>query len=1136
MTYLQKIIFGIFLFFSCVLIAQQHGVEGGNITWEFKQENNVGYIRFYLKVDNEDGSYGDMSGLQPVLTNLRTRVRGSGYNVTQDGSFGEKTFYFYPVQKQYLDIMANEADPNFILKKESIYRRAERGSADLNSFKDKVPTDVNTNPMGWDKEGVRNVLKGPDGYKIPPQLKTSYYQTLWLEVDPRQWDYASYIDVAVTMRTRGLDRLPLPPTEDHPYGSFYRYRSPGERFTSSFIDELWRFRGRNYKTEHNLSDPPVFRARIYPHYDKNGNQIPFDKTQDKSAVPFNMGYQGVLQNGQGSLIASAYDEDGDLLVYRWDDPIDIANHENGGNWSTNSFFNNYFWNNSKNGIIKWRSWNRTYGMQPTLDVNDENGDGTPQDYENETYTIKGKSYNDFYQYRNNKLFNHEIYFTRNADFYISQGELSEVVTERDYPIRYLLPQASKPEYVVNYNESSDILSIGGPTGTGNWGVVDGVGKIGVRSPWRYDRIYWADRDPYVNENGTVSSGTASSTTGYDLPASIGFSSTSPLYPEQDQESYLNPFTGVVSFTHKSSLPTGIMDFEQGVSDQDLWGNEEFYGNGKYANAYNHDNNAGFRSSSIAIDQYRDGRLIGTVFTETYYEIIPTIQRATNSNKVLQEKTPTNLNPSISINYDSSTIVEQTEFSLPSSVDLSNILRRIRPQLDPTIESIPYGAGAAINNNGEVLKYNTNIVQGSTVSLTLNVTDPNPSDEVSLTVYPTDPRITSTITNTIQLTETSTGNYDFSWTAPETLFDDLYSNSTTLSKTVRFIFHAKDNYGVTPDFYGNDYGLDRFGKSTDLNNSNLKSKHIPGLDLNTLSGNDVEAFDVVVWKNPKIEITASNSSGSLATAQTTNDGTVSVTFTITDVPDPSEISITNTLSADDILVSSTATLTNFTVTSDPYVYTATLSPTQDASLAPVSTTVTVTAGSWGYSRAITGQTFEFSNINTDTYEWTSLRANPTITITPAKAILKSEETIRIDFETSLPTTDFTIEDIINSNPGIGTFANFATVSSTSYQVDYTPYQFGSDQAPTGIVSNSLIFNVNSNLFSESIVGNLNTESNTNLNIDTRVPTATISLTFQNGFNLSTQQATGTISINFSEDVQFNSASISTTLNSFIGYLN
>jgi len=235
MTYLQKIIFGIFLFFSCVLIAQQHGVEGGNITWEFKQENNVGYIRFYLKVDNEDGSYGDMSGLQPVLTNLRTRVRGSGYNVTQDGSFGEKTFYFYPVQKQYLDIMANEADPNFILKKESIYRRAERGSADINSFKGKESTDVNTNPMGWDKEGVRNVLKGPDGYKIPPQLKTSYYQTLWLEVDPRQWDYASYIDVAVTMRTRGLDRLPLPPTEDHPYGSFYRYRSPGERFTSSLL-------------------------------------------------------------------------------------------------------------------------------------------------------------------------------------------------------------------------------------------------------------------------------------------------------------------------------------------------------------------------------------------------------------------------------------------------------------------------------------------------------------------------------------------------------------------------------------------------------------------------------------------------------------------------------------------------------------------------------------------------------------------------------------------------------------------------------------------------------------------------------------------------------------------------------------
>ena len=518
MTYLQKIIFGIFLFFSCVLSAQQHGVEGGNITWEFKQvprtrtfvgsygrlesvTDTVGYIRFYLKVDNEYGSYGDMSGLQPVLTNLRTRVRGSGYSVTQDGSFGEKTFYFYPVQKQYLDIMASEADPNFILKKESIYRRTERGSADLKSFKGKESTDV-TNPMGWDKEGVRNVLKGPDGYKIPPQLKTSYYATLWLEVDPRQWDYASYIEVAVRMQTRGLDRLPLPPSEDHPYGSFYRDRSPQERFTSSFIDELWRFRGRNYKTEHRLSDPIVFRARIYPHYDKNGNQIPFDKTQDKSAVPFNMGYQGVLQNGQGSLIASASDEDGDLLVYRWDDPIDIANHENGGNWSTNTFFNNYFWNNSKNGIIKWRSWNRTYGMQPTLDVNDENGDGTPQDYENQTYTIKGQSYNDFYQFGSG-LFNHEIYFTRIADAFKAQGLLT-LETGQPWAINYFLPQASKPEYVVDYTQPENILSLGGPTGTGEWGVVDNVGKIGVRRPWQYDRIYWADRDPYVNETLPVS--------------------------------------------------------------------------------------------------------------------------------------------------------------------------------------------------------------------------------------------------------------------------------------------------------------------------------------------------------------------------------------------------------------------------------------------------------------------------------------------------------------------------------------------------------------------------------------------------------------------------------------------------------
>ena len=429
-----------FVFTYSNAIAQQSQVEGGHITWEFKQEprtrtfvgaygrpesvtDTVGYIRFHLRFDNQDDTWGYYGGLQFAYSNLRTRLTGEGYNSNQTGSFHEGHIWFFPQTKTYENLMANEADPNFILKKESIYRRPERGSASINSFKGKSEVDPVTNPKGWDKEGVRNVLKGIDGYKIPPKLNTAYYATPWLEVDPRQWDYTNFIEVAVFADNRAADWLPLPPSDEHPYGFHDMERNIERDFTSTFKDELWHHRARNYKGEHQRLDAIAYRARIYPHYDENGNKIPFHKTIDKSAVPYDMGYQGVFQNGQGSFIASAYDEDGDLLVYRWDDPIDLTNYKSGGVWRREDLYNQYYWNNpdtysstvnvptNNPGRIKWRIWDRTYGMQPTLDTDNKIWKNDyPYGYpSSDRYTSPGQSYNDFYQYREKALFNHEIY-------------------------------------------------------------------------------------------------------------------------------------------------------------------------------------------------------------------------------------------------------------------------------------------------------------------------------------------------------------------------------------------------------------------------------------------------------------------------------------------------------------------------------------------------------------------------------------------------------------------------------------------------------------------------------------------------------------------------------------------------------
>jgi len=128
---LKQVIWIVAFFTIGLLKAQQIHVEGGHITWEFKQEpktrnivgaygrmesvtDTVGYIRFYLRTDNQLDTWGYFGGIQIAKTNLRTRLTGERYYAEQNGSFKEGFIWFYAQTKTYENLMANHFQRGFI--------------------------------------------------------------------------------------------------------------------------------------------------------------------------------------------------------------------------------------------------------------------------------------------------------------------------------------------------------------------------------------------------------------------------------------------------------------------------------------------------------------------------------------------------------------------------------------------------------------------------------------------------------------------------------------------------------------------------------------------------------------------------------------------------------------------------------------------------------------------------------------------------------------------------------------------------------------------------------------------------------------------------------------------------------------
>ena len=176
--------------------------------------------------------------------------------------------------------------------------------------------------------------------------------------------------------------------------------------------------------------------------------------------------------------------------------------------------------------------------------------------------------------------------------------------------------------------------------------------------------------------------------------------------------------------------------------------------------------------------------------------------------------------------------------------------------------------------------------------------------------------------------------------------------------------------------------------------------------------------------PTMTITATDGSNAVADGATTNDATLTLTFTAS--------AATSNFAASDITVSGGA-ISNFSATSST-VYTATFTPS-----AAGATTIDVAANTFTNSGGV-------NNTAADQFNWTYDNVAPTMTITAANSsgtavadsAITNDATLTVTFTSSEATSNFAAADITVSG---GAISNFAATSSTVYTATFTPTAAG-----------------------------------------------------------------------------------------------
>ena len=187
--------------------------------------------------------------------------------------------------------------------------------------------------------------------------------------------------------------------------------------------------------------------------------------------------------------------------------------------------------------------------------------------------------------------------------------------------------------------------------------------------------------------------------------------------------------------------------------------------------------------------------------------------------------------------------------------------------------------------------------------------------------------------------------------------------------------------------------------------------------------DIAWYEFADNTAPTITVTAHNGNNAVFDGSSTNDGTLAITFTSSE--------ITNNFVAGDITLSG-GSISDFSATGS-YVYTATFTPTSSGA-----TTIVVSANA--FTDQATNNITAASQFN-----WTYDGIVPTMTITASEGInvvndgdTTNNGLINLIFTSSEPTTNFVMGDIVVTG---GTLSNFATSSSTVYFATFTPSSKG-----------------------------------------------------------------------------------------------
>ena len=221
--------------------------------------------------------------------------------------------------------------------------------------------------------------------------------------------------------------------------------------------------------------------------------------------------------------------------------------------------------------------------------------------------------------------------------------------------------------------------------------------------------------------------------------------------------------------------------------------------------------------------------------------------------------------------------------------------------------------------------------------------------------------------------------------------------------------------------------------------------------------------------PTMIITATNGSTAVADGATTNDGTLTLTFT-------SSEAITNFTSGSVTL--SGGTLSSFSATSSS-VFTGVFTPSTDGT-----TTIDIMAGIFADAAGNT-------NTAVPQFNWIYDGTKPTMTITAtngstavANDAITKDSTLTLTFTSSEVTTDFTAEDVTVSG---GTLSDFAAMSTTVYTAKFTPSSSG-----------ATTIDVAANTFTDAAGNNNMATVQFNWTYDITPPTMTI--TASNGSNV------------------------------------